>query len=90
MRYLVQASHTAEECGKGAQEWTQLDQPRKAELFDAVEFGCESGVHETWLIADFDNEDEAWGYVVPSEKAKTRIVPVNSYSFEEMVSAHEQ
>lgn len=87
-RYLVQALHTEEECGRGAEEWTDLDLPRKAELFDLVQFGCEAGVHETWLVADFDREDEAWSYVPPSEKAKTRIVPVNSYSFEEMVTAH--
>jgi hypothetical protein len=29
-----------------------------------------------------------WSYVPPSERAKTRIVPVNSYSFDEMVQAH--
>jgi hypothetical protein len=73
-RYLVQASHTEEECGRGAEEWTQLDAPRKAELFDLVQFGCEAGVHETWLVADFDDEDEAWCYVPPSEKTKTRLV----------------
>jgi hypothetical protein len=89
-RYLVQASHTVEECGTGAEEWTRLDLPRKEELFDKVQFGCEADVHETWLIAEFENEDEAWSYVPPTEKAKTRIVPVNSYSFEEMVGAHEQ
>lgn len=88
-RYLVQASHTNEECGKGAEEWTGPQLPRKEELFDIVQFGCEAGVHETWLVAEFENEDEAWGYVPPSERPKTRIVPVNSYSFAEMVASHE-
>jgi hypothetical protein len=87
-RYLVQATHTDQECGKGAEEWTRLNLPRKDELFDAIQFGCEAGIHETWLIADFDGEDEAWSYVPPVERAKTRIVPVSSYSFAEMLNAH--
>jgi hypothetical protein len=88
-RYMVQGTHTEEECGKGAEEWLALDLPRKAELFDALQFGCEAGVHETWLVGEFENEDEVWSYIPPSERAKTRVVPINSYSFDEMVLAHE-
>lgn len=87
-RYLITGTHTDEECGKGAEEWVGLDLPRKAELFDAIQFGCESGVHETWLIGSFEDEDEAWSYVPPSERAKTRVVQVSSYSFDEMLKSH--
>jgi hypothetical protein len=89
MRYLVQSSHTEEECRAGAEEWLALDLPRKGELFDAVQFGCEAGVHESWLVAEFDSEDELWSYVPPIERAKTRAVPVNSYSFDEMLASHQ-
>jgi hypothetical protein len=87
--YVVDVPHTPEECGRGAQEWLELDQPRKEELFGKLRFGCEAGVHETWLIAEFASEEEVWSYVVPTERAKTRVVPVSSMTFEEMLSAHD-
>jgi hypothetical protein len=34
--YVIDIPHTPEECGKGAQEWLELDQPRKEELFAKV------------------------------------------------------
>jgi len=88
--YLIETQHTEEECASGGEEWMRLELPRKAELFDKTYFGCESGVHDAWTIADFENEAVAWLYVSEAEKARTRIVPVNTYSFEEMVRAHVQ
>ena len=87
--YLIETPHTEEECASGAEEWMRLELPRKAELFDKTYFGCEAGIHDAWTIADFEDEAEAWLYVSEAEKARTRIVPVNAYSFEEMVQAHD-
>ena len=88
--YLIETPHTEEECASGAEEWLRSELPRKAELFDKTYFGCEAGVHDAWTIADFENEDEAWKYVSQAERAKARVVPVNAYSFEEMVTAHQE
>ena len=87
--YLIETPHTQEECQKAGEEWLRSELPRKAELFDKTYFGCEAEVHDAWTIAEFENEDEAWKYVSQAERAKARVVPVNSYSFEEMVKAHE-
>jgi hypothetical protein len=42
-----------------------------------------------WLLAEFEDEDEVWKYVPPAERARARVVRVNSYSFEEMLKAHQ-
>jgi hypothetical protein len=89
--FLIETPHTPEECMASAQVWLALDAPRKEELFELEVFGCEFGLHDAWLIAEFEDEREVERYLPKSEalRGKARVFPVSRMSFEEMMRAHE-
>lgn len=86
--YLIETPHTEEECRIAGEEWLTMDHPRKQEIFDKEYFGCASGVHNAWLVAEFEDEAAAWELVPQIERAKAKVVQVERFTYDEMLKAH--
>ena len=86
--YLIETPHTEEECRIAGEEWLTMVHSRKQEIFDATYAGCESGVHDGWVVAEFPDEAQAWEVIPPTERPRARVVEVKQYTFDEMQKAH--
>jgi hypothetical protein len=43
-------------------------------------WGCKSGVHKSWFISDFNNEEEALQIVPPFLRHNARIIELTKFS----------
>lgn len=85
-KYLVTFAHTPEECARAGEEFIQ--HPRAKEILDATWWGCSSGDHTTWTVLDFAGEEAARSTLTEVFRDRARIVPVESFSYEDMTAAH--
>jgi hypothetical protein len=53
-KYMVELSHTPDECVLAFGEPDQ----REPDLLDEVFWGCMSGIHNGWVVVDADNEEQ--------------------------------
>jgi hypothetical protein len=72
-RYLIESSHTAEDCKKAVQE---IGAAGYLHYFD---WGCDVGVHTGWAIVEAVNEEHARQIVPWMFRDKSRIVKVVKY-----------
>ena len=53
-----------------------------------VQFGCEDGVHKSWIFIDAEDEEDARLMVPPVGRETAVIVRVRQYTPDELRSAH--
>ena len=55
-RYLIETSHTYEDCLKALDELNE----RGSDLLSRFDFGCKSGVHMGWAVLEGRSEREVF------------------------------
>lgn len=79
-RYLIESSHTAEDCKKVVKE------VHAAGYLHHFEWGCDEGVHTAWAIVEAMSAEHARQMVPWMVRDKARVVRV--VKFEEADRAH--
>lgn len=49
-----------------------------------AEWGCEDGVHKSWMIVEVDSKEEAERILPPGYRAQATIVQLNRFSVDAM------
>jgi len=83
-RYLIELSHGDEY--KACTRALQALERHGSHLVTNADWGCKAGVHRGWLIVELDTRAEATMMVPPEFRDDARIVELNRYSREEVVS----
>ncbi len=82
-KFVVEASHTDEECLKA------LDEGIKMGALEKCQFGCRSGEHKGWAFVEADSKQKAIESVVPSFlRSKAAAHEVSKFTNEEVKAAH--
>lgn len=84
MRYMIQASHTTEECLRALDE--QFG--KGPEILSKFSYGCKAGDHTGYAIVDAKNDMEARNLVPGFLVNKARIIPVDVFTPEVIKSFH--
>lgn len=85
--YFVEAPHTAAECSAAGANFAK--HPRAKEILDNTVWRCSFGEHIAYTIADFESEGEAKGMLEEPLRSKLVIKPVERYSYDDMMVAHQ-
>lgn len=72
-RYLIESSHTAEDCKKVVKDF------HAAGYLHQFEWGCDEGVHTAWAIVEAMSPEHARQMVPWLLRDKSRIVRVVKY-----------
>ena len=81
-RFLVESSHSAEECHHVVEQFIFHGHIRN---FD---WGCLAGVHTGWAIIEAENEEQASLIVPPRLRAQARAVRLSKFTPESMQAEH--
>ena len=57
-----------------------------AHFFTHADWGCRAGIHCAWMIAEFDNPEEALQVIPPQFRHEARIIELNKFTREELAS----
>jgi gamma-glutamylcyclotransferase (GGCT)/AIG2-like uncharacterized protein YtfP len=85
-KYVVESSHTPEECTKALDELAEKGE----DALKQFAFGCKSGEHTGWAYVDADDKKEALEIVPEFIKNKARAHEVSTFTPEEIRAAHEE
>jgi len=80
-RYLVESTHTAEECHHVVEQFII-----HGHIIN-FEWGCEAGVHTSWAIIEAENESQARMTVPARLRPKARAIQLNKFT-PETIQAH--
>lgn len=80
-RYLIEFPHEAGRvaCARAVEEFLKTG----SHLLTHADWGCKDCVHNTWLIADVENKDEARSIHPPALRSQAKITQLNNFSFQE-------
>jgi hypothetical protein len=78
-RFLIESSHTAEDCKKAVKEI------HAAGYLHHFEWGCDTGVHTAWAIVEAVDLEHAKQIVPWMFRDKTRVVKVVKYEIADKV-----
>jgi len=83
-RYLIELSHNNEHeaCVRALQAVERFG----SHLVTHLDWGCRSGVHAGWLIADLDSRAEADQMVPPELRQDARIVELTRFTRDEIAA----
>ena len=83
-RYLIELTHEDESvaCAKALHAIDRFG----SHFVTRAHWGCKAGVHSGWLIAELGNRNEAMAMVPPEFRQEARIVELNQFTREEIVS----
>ena len=83
-RYLIELTHEDEHtaCVKVLRAIERYG----AHLLIEMDWGCKTGIHSGWLIAEVDSRAAAAQIVPPEFRKEARIVELNKFTREEIVS----
>jgi hypothetical protein len=83
-RYLIELSHGDEHvaCVKALRAIEQSG----SHFMTHADWGCKAGIHSGWLIAELEDRDEAVRLVPPEFRQEARIVELNRFTKEQIVS----
>ena len=81
-RYLIETNHTSEH--EGCVRALHAIVVHGSHLITQSEWGCEDGVHRSWLIAETDSREEAMLLVPPAHRASARVVKLRTWSRDEI------
>jgi len=83
-RYLIELTH--EDDHVACVQALDAIQRYGAHIFTNAEWGCKVGVHCGWLIVELDSEREAMQLVPPEFRDSARIVEIERFSREYVMS----
>ena len=85
-RYLIETSHTPEECLQA------LDQvlDRGPDILAKFDWGCMAGDHTGWAVIEAESKSGVREKVPPSIVDKARIVEVGKFTPEQIRSFHDK
>ena len=86
MSWLIQGTHTVEECMHALDELAGQGPERLKQFY----FGCGSGDHSHCAIVDAKSEAEARALVPDFLRAKTRVSQIGQFSEEQIKGFHAQ
>ena len=81
-KYMIETEHTSEEC------LNALDEFQAKGLLEKSDFGCQAGVHTSWVTLEAKNDDEAMNRVPSSLQSKSKIVKLNKFSNQQVKEFH--
>jgi hypothetical protein len=84
MKYLIQSSHTPEECIRALDE----ELAKGPEILSKFNYGCKAGDHTGYALVDVKNDAEARNFIPGFLNNKARIVPVDVFTPEVIRSLH--
>ncbi len=83
-KFVVEASHTDEECLKA------LDEGIKMGSLAKCQFGCKAGEHKSWAFVEETSKQKAIESVVPTFlRSKAIAHEVTKFTPEEVKAAHQ-
>jgi hypothetical protein len=84
--YLIEVSHTPEEC------LNALDEVKAegANKLNQWNWGCKYGNHTGYLMVKAANETEALSNVPAAERDKAKVLPLGKFTVEEIAAFHKQ
>jgi hypothetical protein len=84
--YLIEVTHTPEECLKTLDEVKALG-PSKLNQWN---WGCKYGNHTGYTIVKATSESEALSNVPADERGNAKLYPLSKFSVEEIAAIHKQ
>ena len=83
--YLIESTHTPEECLR------EMDSivSENPQVFDKLEFGCLSGEHRGVAIVQAEDEQRALGFLPASLRSRTKVTLLSRFTPEDIRRAHE-
>lgn len=83
-RFFIELSHRDEHdaCVRALQAIEQFG----SHFMTNAEWGCKDGTHAGWLIVELASRDEALQMLPPQYRQEARIVELNRFTREEIVS----
>lgn len=83
-RYLIEVSHdpTHEQCTRLANSMAHAG----AYYLTRAEWGCDAGIHKSWLIVEALCDEDAELIVPPALRGEATIVRLNRLSYDELRS----
>ena len=84
MRYLVESSHTKEQCLRALDELLA----KGPDLLNRFDFGCGSGVHTGWAVLEGRSESEVRDLLPTTIRDQAHIVEVGKFTPEQIRSFH--
>jgi hypothetical protein len=82
-RYLVESTHTAEDCRHVVEQFVIHGH------ITHFDWGCQAGVHASWAIVEGDDEAMALLSVPPRLRKKARAVRLNKFTPEMLEASHQ-
>ena len=83
-RFLIETEHTKEECLKALDDLAG----KGPEILGQYEFGCGAGTHTGWATVEARDAKEALKNVPEFLLKKTRVVPVETITPEQIRAYH--
>lgn len=83
-RFLVESTHTAEECLRSLDEISA----RGNEALARFDFGCHSGVHTGWATIEAGTDTDARNVLPTFLRARARVVKVEKETVDQIKSYH--
>jgi len=80
--YLIEIPHSENpvECKQVIKVFVESG----SHLLSNALWGCKSGVHKSWFIADFDNKEEAMHIIPPFLRHNASIIELIKFTKEDM------
>jgi hypothetical protein len=83
-RYLIETSHTPEDCVH------ILDLVLAHGYITHYDWGCLDGVHTGWVIVEAESHEQALLSVPPLMRNKARAIKLNKFTIEDVELLHRQ
>lgn len=83
--YLIEVSHTPEECLKALEEVSA----KSSDLLAQFDWGCMVGDHRGWAAVKAESETAARDLLPVSQRDKAKIVKVTKFTPEQLKAAHQ-
>ncbi|MDD5083811.1 MAG: hypothetical protein PHT88_02625 [Candidatus Moranbacteria bacterium] len=85
MQYLIEVSHTPEECMQALDEMDA----QGMDILKMFRWGCKTGDHRGWAFVMADNDMTARDMLPTSAREKAIVVPVVEFTSEQLRMMHE-
>ena len=84
-KYVIEASHTPEECLKALDEVLA----KGPEVLDKFVWGCAQGEHTGWAYVEADSRDDVLAIIPKSAQNKAKVTEVGKFTPKQIKSYHE-
>ena len=83
-RFLVEVPHDPEQitCARIVKAFLSSG----SHFLTHADWGCQDGVHTSWIIMDVDSKDQALSVLPHAVRAEARVVKLNKFTHEEIDS----